>query len=85
MEILLAVAAAASYGASDFTRSVLTRRAHVFVAFLLSQLVSSALLLAVMLLWADAISCPGLGWGQRPAWPGWWAPPSYTRGWPSAA
>jgi drug/metabolite transporter (DMT)-like permease len=42
---------------------VLTRRAHVFVVFLLSQLVSSALLLVVVTLWADAISWPAVGWG----------------------
>jgi hypothetical protein len=35
----------------------------VFVVFLLSQLVSSALLLAVVTLWADASSWPGVGWG----------------------
>jgi hypothetical protein len=37
MEILLALAAAVSYGVSDFAGGVLTRRAHVFVVFLLSQ------------------------------------------------
>ena len=31
MEILLALAAAVSYGVSDFAGGVLTRRAHVFV------------------------------------------------------
>ena len=40
MEILLALAAAVSYGVSDFAGGVLTRRAHVFVVLLLSQLVS---------------------------------------------
>jgi hypothetical protein len=44
MEILLALAAAVSYGVSDFAGGVLTRRAHVFVVLLLSQLVSFALL-----------------------------------------
>jgi drug/metabolite transporter (DMT)-like permease len=63
MEILLAMAAAVSYGVSDFTGGVLTRRAHVFVVFLLSQLVSFVLLLAVTTLWADVISWPGVGWG----------------------
>jgi drug/metabolite transporter (DMT)-like permease len=63
MEILLALGAAASYGVSDFTGGVLTRRAHVLVVFLLSQLVSAALLLAVVMLWAGAISWPGVGWG----------------------
>jgi drug/metabolite transporter (DMT)-like permease len=63
MEFLLAVAAAVSYGVSDFTGGVLTRRAHVFVVFLLSQLVSSALLLVAVTLWADAISWPAVGWG----------------------
>jgi hypothetical protein len=37
MEILLALAAAVAYGVSDFAGGVLTRRAHVFVVFLLSQ------------------------------------------------
>ena len=36
MEILLALAAAVSYGVSDFAGGVLTRRAHVFVVFLRS-------------------------------------------------
>ena len=63
MEILLALAAAASYGVSDFAGGVLTRRAQVLVVFLRSQLVSSALLLAVVTLWADAVSWPGVGWG----------------------
>ena len=44
MEILLALAAAVSYGVSDFAGGVLTPRAHVFVVLLLSQLVSFALL-----------------------------------------
>jgi hypothetical protein len=35
MEILLALAAAVAYGVSDFAGGVLTRRAHVFVVFLL--------------------------------------------------
>jgi hypothetical protein len=63
MEILLALAAAVSHGVSDFAGGVLTRRAHVFVVFLLSQLVSFALLLVVVALWADAVSWPGVGWG----------------------
>jgi drug/metabolite transporter (DMT)-like permease len=63
MEILLALAAAVSYGVSDFAGGVLTRRAHVFVVFLLSQLVSFALLVVVVALWAGAVSWPGVGWG----------------------
>lgn len=47
MEILLALAAAVSYGVSDFAGGVLTRRAHLFVVFLLSQLVSFGLLLVL--------------------------------------
>ena len=39
-----------SYGVSDFAGGVLTRRAHVFVVLLLSQLVSIALLLVVVAL-----------------------------------
>jgi hypothetical protein len=49
MEILLALTAAVSYGVSDFAGGVLTRRAHVSVVLLLSQLVSFALLLVVAL------------------------------------
>ena len=63
MEILLAMAAAVMYGVSDFAGGVMTRRAHVFVVFLLSQLVSSALLLVVVTLWADAVSWPAVAWG----------------------
>ena len=63
MEILLALAAAVAYGVSDFAGGVLTRRAHVFAVLLLSQLVSFALLLVVVALWADAVSWPGVGWG----------------------
>jgi drug/metabolite transporter (DMT)-like permease len=63
MEIVLAVAAAVSYGVSDFTGGVLTRRAHVFVVFLLSQLVSAALLLALVALWAHTVSWSGVVWG----------------------
>jgi drug/metabolite transporter (DMT)-like permease len=48
MEILLTLAAAVSYGVSDFAGGVLTRRAHVFVVYLLPQLVSFALLLVVV-------------------------------------
>jgi EamA-like transporter family len=59
MEILLALAAAVAYGVSDFAGGVHTRRAHVFVVLLLSQLVSFALLLVVVALWADAVSWPG--------------------------
>jgi hypothetical protein len=56
MEILLAVDTAVSYGVSDFSGGFLTCRAHVFVAFLPSQLVGAVMLLAVVTLWADAIS-----------------------------
>ena len=79
MEILLALAATVSYGVSDFAGGILTRRAHVLLVFLLSQLVSFALLLLVVALWADAVSRPGVGWGRRPAWPAWWARPCSTR------
>jgi hypothetical protein len=56
MEILLALAAGVSYGVSDSSDGFLTRRARVFVAFLLSQLVNAVMLLAVVTLWADTIS-----------------------------
>jgi hypothetical protein len=85
MEIILALAAALSYGVSDFAGGVLARRAHVFVVFLLSQLASFALLLAAVALWADAISWPGVGWGQRQAWLVVWVRPCSIRDWPSAA
>jgi drug/metabolite transporter (DMT)-like permease len=63
VEILLTMGAAVAYGVSDYTGGVLTRRAHVFVVFLLSQLVSFALLLAAVAVWAGPISWPGVGWG----------------------
>jgi drug/metabolite transporter (DMT)-like permease len=63
MEILLAMGAAVSYGVSDFAGGLLTRKAHVFVVFLLSQLVSSALLVGVVVFSGDPISQSGMGWG----------------------
>jgi drug/metabolite transporter (DMT)-like permease len=63
MEILLAMGAAVSYGVSDFAGGLLTRKAHVFVVFLLSQLVSSALLVGVVVFAGDPISQSGMGWG----------------------
>lgn len=63
MEILLALGAAVAYGVSDFAGGVLTRRAHVLVVFLLSQLVSFALLAAAVAGWAGAVSRPGVAWG----------------------
>jgi uncharacterized membrane protein len=63
VEIILAIAAAASYGVSDFTGGVLTQSANAIVVFLLSQVVSSALLVVAVAVWADAASWPGIGWG----------------------
>jgi drug/metabolite transporter (DMT)-like permease len=63
MEILLALGAAVSYGVSDFTGGLLTRRVHVLVVFLVSQVVSAALLVAAVVLWAGAVSWPGVAWG----------------------
>lgn len=63
MEILLALGAAVSYGVSDFTGGLLTRRAHVLVVLLLSQVVSAALLVAAVALWAGAVSWQGVAWG----------------------
>jgi len=85
MEILLALAAAVSYGCRTSPAASSPGGAHVFVVFLLSQLVSFALLLMVVALWADAVSWPGWAGGRRPAWPAWWARLCSTRGWPSAA
>ena len=50
MEILLAWPPRCPMGVSDFAGGVGTRRAHVFVVLLLSQLVSFALLLVVVAL-----------------------------------
>jgi hypothetical protein len=50
MEILLALAAAVSYGVSDFAGGVLTRRAHVFVVALVA---------------AYLLRGPGLAGGRR--------------------
>jgi len=63
MEIVLALGAAVSYGVSDFVGGILTRRMQVFVVFLLSQIVSFALLLVVVAVWAAPVSWRGVGWG----------------------
>lgn len=63
MEVLLALGAALSYGMSDFAGGSLTRRTHVLVVFLLSQLVSFAVLLAAVIVAAGAVSGSGLSWG----------------------
>lgn len=63
MEILLALGAAVSYGVSDFTGGVLSRTTRVFVVVLLSQLVSSALLLGVVPFWEGSFSGTAIGWG----------------------
>jgi hypothetical protein len=85
MEVLLAVGAALSYGMSDFAGGSLTRRTHVLVVFLLSQLVSFAVLLAAVIVAAGAVSGSGLSWGAAAGLAGLRAPPCSIRGWRSAA
>lgn len=63
MEILLALGAAVSYGVSDFAGGALSRTTRVFVVVLLSQLVSSALLLGVVPFWEGTFSGTAIGWG----------------------
>jgi hypothetical protein len=69
MEILLALAAAVSYGVSDFAGGVLTRRAPVFVVFLLPS--SSASPCCWWSWRCEGTPSRGRGWagGRRPAWP----------------
>ncbi len=63
MEIVLAIASAFAYGISDFGGGVLSKRMHVFVVFLISQVVGLVLLLvAVAVLW-DPLSWAGVAWG----------------------
>lgn len=60
---MLAIASALAYGISDFGGGVLSKRMHVFVVFLLSQVVGLAMLLvAVAVLW-DPLSWAGVAWG----------------------
>ena len=81
MEILLALAAAVSYGVSDFAGGVLTRRAHVFVVFLLSQLGPAAGGRGVV---GGRRLVAGVGWGRRPA-AGVVGTSLLYQGWPSPA
>ena len=63
MEIVLALGSALAYGVSDFTGGVLSKRAHVFTVILVSQLVSSALLLIALPFWDGLFSWEALQWG----------------------
>jgi drug/metabolite transporter (DMT)-like permease len=63
MEILLALGSAIAYGVSDFTGGVLSKRAHVLGVILLSQLVSSAILILVLPFWDGAFSWRAVQWG----------------------
>ena len=63
MEILLALGAAVSYGAADFAGGVLSKKAAVFLVILVSQIVSLALLLAVLPLWEADYSREAIWWG----------------------
>jgi drug/metabolite transporter (DMT)-like permease len=67
VEILLALGAAVSYGASDFTGGLLSKTIRVVVVVLLSQLVSFALLLGIAPFWEAELSGDAIGWG---AWAG---------------
>lgn len=63
MEIVLALGSAIAYGVSDFTGGVLSKRAHVFTVILLSQLVSSAILVSLLPFWDGSFSWPAVRWG----------------------
>jgi drug/metabolite transporter (DMT)-like permease len=63
MEILLALGSAIAYGVSDFTGGVLSKRAHVLGVILLSQLVSSAILILVLPFWDGVFSWRAVQWG----------------------
>ncbi|MGH2698624.1 MAG: EamA family transporter [Actinomycetota bacterium] len=63
MEVVLALGSAIAYGVSDFTGGVLSKRAHVFTVILLSQLVSSAILILVLPFWDGSFSWRAVQWG----------------------
>ena len=63
MEIILALGSALAYGIADFVGGVLTKRAHVFTVILLSQLISSAILVLVLPFWEGPFSWLALQWG----------------------
>ena len=63
MEVLLALFAAVSYGASDFTGGVLSKTTAVLTVVLISQAVSLALLLAVTPFWNGDVTWTAIGWG----------------------
>ncbi len=63
MEIVLALGSALAYGISDFTGGVLSKRAHVFTVILVSQLVSSAILLIALPFWDGSFSWQAFQWG----------------------
>jgi drug/metabolite transporter (DMT)-like permease len=63
MEIALALGSAIAYGISDFTGGVLSKRAHVLTVVLLSQIISTAIVVLVLPFWNGAFSWPALGWG----------------------
>jgi drug/metabolite transporter (DMT)-like permease len=63
MEIVLALGSAIAYGVSDFIGGVLSKRAHVLGVILLSQLVSSAILILVLPFWDGAFSWRAVQWG----------------------
>lgn len=63
MEILLALGAAVSYGASDFTGGLLTRTASVLIVVFVSQVASLAGLVAVAPFLQAKLSVEAIGWG----------------------
>jgi drug/metabolite transporter (DMT)-like permease len=63
VDILLALGAAVSYGASDFTGGVLSKTTAVFLVLLISQIVSLAVLLAVLPFWEADYSTQAIAWG----------------------
>jgi uncharacterized membrane protein len=63
VDVLLALGAAVSYGASDFTGGVLSKTTAVFLVVLISQIVSLAVLLAVLPFWEADYSTQAIAWG----------------------
>jgi len=63
MEILLALGAAVSYGASDFVGGVLSKKTAVVVVVLLSTVVSLVLFLMMTPFWEGDASWAAIGWG----------------------
>ncbi len=63
MAILLALGAAITYGASDFTGGLLSKTVRVFVVLLVSQIIGSVLLVAALPFIDGVYSSTAITWG----------------------